>query len=136
MESAQSKIDLFSKDIKVDLQTILGREFGNMELSGGQWQSLAIARGFYRDATLLVLDEPTAAIDPIKEDYYYTLFRQELKDKTAILVTHHLASVKIADCIILLKDGEIKEIGSFDNLMALKGEFYKIYSAQADVFRS
>ena len=83
MESAQSKIDLFSKDIKVDLQTILGREFGNMELSGGQWQSLAIARGFYRDATLLVLDEPTAAIDPIKEDYYYTLFRQELKDKTA-----------------------------------------------------
>ena len=81
MESAQSKIDLFSKDIKVDLQTILGREFGNMELSGGQWQSLAIARGFYRDATLLVLDEPTAAIDPIKEDYYYTLFRQELKDK-------------------------------------------------------
>ena len=79
MESAQSKIDLFSKDIKVDLQTILGREFGNMELSGGQWQSLAIARGFYRDATLLVLDEPTAAIDPIKEDYYYTLFRQELK---------------------------------------------------------
>lgn len=136
MESAQSKIDLFSKDIKVDLQTILGRKFGNMELSGGQWQSLAIARGFYRDATLLVLDEPTAAIDPIKEDYYYTLFRQELKDKTAILVTHHLASVKIADCIILLKDGEIKEIGSFDNLMALKGEFYKIYSAQADVFRS
>ena len=85
---------------------------------------------------MLVLDEPTAAIDPIKEDYYYTLFRQELKDKTAILVTHHLASVKIADRIILLKDGEIKEIGSFDNLMALKGEFYKIYSAQADVFKS
>ena len=55
------------------------------------------------------MDEPTAAIDPIKEDSYYSLFQQELKDKTAILVTHHLASVKIADRIIYLKDGRIKK---------------------------
>ena len=74
-----------------------------MELSGGQWQSLAIARGFYRDATLLVLDEPTAAIDPIKEDYYYTLFRQELKDKTAILVTHHWQVLKSLIALFFLR---------------------------------
>jgi hypothetical protein len=135
-ESPQVKIDLFAKDIKVSLQTILGKEFGNEDLSGGQWQSLAIARGFYRDANLIILDEPTASIDPIKEDQYYMLFKEELKDKTAILVTHHLASVKIADRIILLKDGEIQENGSFDTLMDLKGEFYKIFSAQADAFKN
>ena len=118
------------------MQTILGKEFGNEDLSGGQWQSLAIARGFYRDANLIILDEPTASIDPIKEDQYYMLFKEELKDKTAILVTHHLASVKIADRIILLKDGEIQENGSFDTLMDLKGEFYKIFSAQADAFKN
>lgn len=101
-ESVKSKIDLYAKYLKIDLHTRLGKEFGNEDLSGGQSQSLAIARGFYKDAGLIILDEPTAAIDPIKEDSYYSLFQQELKDKTAILVTHHLASVKIADRIIYL----------------------------------
>ena len=133
-ESVQSKIDLFAGDVKVGMESILGKEFGNEDLSGGQWQSLAIARGFYKDAGFVILDEPTAAIDPIKEDNYYSLFAQELKDKTAIMVTHHMASVKIADRIILLKDGKIQEEGSFENLMALKGEFYNIYSTQAETF--
>lgn len=134
-ESVKSKIDLYAKDLKIDLHTRLGKEFGNEDLSGGQWQSLAIARGFYKDAGLIILDEPTAAIDPIKEDSYYSLFQQELKDKTAILVTHHLASVKIADRIIYLKDGRIKEEGSFDKLMLMKGEFYKLYSTQANKYK-
>lgn len=133
-ESVQAKIDLFAGDVKVGMDSVLGKEFGNEDLSGGQWQSLAIARGFYKDAGFVILDEPTAAIDPIKEDNYYSLFEQELKDKTAIMVTHHMASVKIADRIILLKDGKIQEEGSFENLMALKGEFYNIYSTQAETF--
>jgi len=134
-ESVQSKIDLYVKDLKIDLNTMLGKEFGNEDLSGGQWQSLAIARGFYKDAGLIILDEPTTAIDPIKEDSYYSLFEQELKDKTAILVTHHLASVKIVDRIIYLKDGRIREEGSFDKLMVMKGEFYKLYSTQANKYK-
>ena len=133
VESQTNCVKVIIPDLEFNLGQ--GKEFGDEDLSGGQWQSLAIARGFYKDAGLIILDEPTAAIDPIKEDSYYSLFQQELKDKTAILVTHHLASVKIADRIIYLKDGRIKEEGSFDKLMSMKGEFYKLYSTQANKYK-
>lgn len=78
---------------------------------------------------------PSFDIDFLYSYDFKTFFQQELKDKTAILVTHHLASVKIADRIIYLKDGIIKDEGSFDKLMSMKGEFYKLHSTQANKYK-
>lgn len=133
-KSAEPQISLFANDLVEGRKKMLGRAFGGEELSGGQWQSVAIARGFYRDASLVVLDEPTASIDPIKENTYYDIFERELQDKTGIIVTHHLASVSLADRIILLNEGCIEENGSFEELMNAKGNFYKMYSAQAAAY--
>ena len=87
------------------LETILSNEFNGIDLSGGQWQKIAIMRGIYRDRAIIVLDEPTAAIDPIEESRMYKMFSEITKDRTTILITHRLGSVKIADRIIVLDKG-------------------------------
>ena len=113
------------------LDTILSREFGGADLSGGQWQRVAIARGFYRDSEIIVLDEPTAAIDPIEESAIYRKFVEAAKDKTAVIVTHRMGSAKIAERIVVMKEGEIAEIGSHDELAASGGVYAEMYAAQA-----
>jgi len=113
------------------LDTILSREYDGIELSGGQWQRLAIARGLYRDSSIIVLDEPTASIDPIEESYVYQRFSEYAKNKTAVVVTHRLGSARIADRIVVMKDGFIVEIGTHEELMALGGEYAKMYAMQA-----
>ena len=87
------------------------------ELSGGQWQRVAIARGFYRAHGLIVLDEPTAAIDPLEETKIYRQFAEMAKDKTAVIVTHRLGSARIADRIVVLDKGKIAGIGTHDELI-------------------
>jgi len=95
-------------------QTLLGKQFDGTELSGGEWQKIAIARAFIREARsqFLVLDEPTAALDPRSESEIYSRFSELVKDKTAILVTHRLASVSMCDRIIVLKAGRLIEQGT------------------------
>ena len=110
---------------------MLSREFGGTDLSGGQWQRLAIARGFYRRHNLIVLDEPTAAIDPLEETAVYQKFAEMSKDKTAVIITHRLGSVKIADRIVVLENGKIAEMGRHEALMEKKGLYYDMYMAQA-----
>lgn len=113
------------------LDTLLSREFDDgVGLSGGQVQRIAIARAFYRDSSIVVLDEPTAAIDPIEEAKIYRRFAELSKDKTSFIVTHRLASVKIADRIIMMKDGKAIEIGTHEELMKLNGEYRKMYDSQ------
>ncbi|MCL2158845.1 MAG: ABC transporter ATP-binding protein/permease [Oscillospiraceae bacterium] len=112
-------------------ETILSREFDGTEPSGGEWQRLAIARGFYRKHDLIVLDEPTAAIDPLEESSIFRLFAEAARDKTAILVTHRLGSAKIADRIIVLENGEIIESGTHDELMDQRGKYFFMFSQQA-----
>ncbi len=112
------------------LDTMLSREFDGVGLSGGQIQRVAIARAFYRDSSLIILDEPTAAIDPIEEAKIYKRFAELSKDKTSFIVTHRLASVKIADRIIMMKNGKAVEIGSHDELMAKNGEYRKMFDSQ------
>ena len=113
------------------LDTMLSREFDGVDLSGGQWQRVAIARGFYRDSDLIVLDEPTASIDPIEESAIYKKFVEVAKDKTTVIVTHRMGSAKIAGRIIVMKDGEIAEIGSHDELVNKGGIYAGMYAAQA-----
>lgn len=113
------------------MQTLLGISFGGTELSGGQWQKLAIARAFYRDPDLLILDEPTAAIDPRAEHDLYEQFASLARGKTVILVTHRLASVQMADRIMVLKEGQLIEQGTHTELLALGGEYATMFRLQA-----
>jgi len=110
--------------------TMLSREFDGTDLSGGQWQRVAIARGLYRTHRFIVLDEPTAAIDPFEETKIYNRFAEISKNKTAIIVTHRLGSVRLADRIIVLRKGEIAETGTHEELLAANGEYKKMYIAQ------
>ena len=111
-------------------ETMLSREFGGVDLSGGQWQRIAIARGLFRDHNLIVLDEPTAAIDPYEETRIYNRFAEISRDKSAIIVTHRLGSAKIADRIVVMKNGEIEEIGTHDELIQEGKEYTRLYTAQ------
>ncbi|MNW42818.1 Lipid A export ATP-binding/permease protein MsbA [compost metagenome] len=112
-------------------QTLLSREFGGVDLSGGQWQRVAIARGLYRIHDLIILDEPTAAIDPIEESKIFQTFSDVSKDKTAIIVTHRLGSAKIADRIIVMEDGGIVEEGTHQMLMDNNGKYAHMFNEQA-----
>lgn len=109
---------------------MLGREFGGAEVSGGQWQRIAIARGIYRNNSLLILDEPTAAIDALEEKYLYEEFGRLSRNCTSIIVTHRLASAQIADRILVIKDGRIVQDGSHDELIAAQGEYRAMYELQ------
>ncbi len=113
------------------LDTMLSREYGGTELSGGQWQRVAIARGFFRAHAVIILDEPTAAIDPLEESNIFRLFKESARGKTAVLVTHRLGSAKIADRIIVVEAGQIIERGNHAELMALGGKYFSMFTEQA-----
>ena len=121
---------LSGEGVKEGLDTMLGREFGGTDLSGGQWQRVAIARGLFRDSDYMILDEPTAAIDPLEETRLYNDFAALCRDKTAILVSHRLGSVKLADRILVMKDGRIVQDGTHEELMSMAGEYQTMYEAQ------
>ena len=113
-----------------DVNKLLGREFGGSELSGGEWQRVAIARGFYRESDLIVLDEPTSAIDPIQEAYIYESFMKLIEDKTAILITHRLGAIKMVDRIIVLNNGQIAEQGTHNELIEKDLLYAKLWNSQ------
>jgi len=120
-------------DIKLDydLNTMLSPEFDGIDLSGGQWQRLAIARGLYRESDFIVLDEPTAAIDPIEETRLYEQFQKLAADKCAIIVTHRLGSAKLAERIIVMDAGQIVDIGNHEELLSRPGKYADMWAAQA-----
>jgi ATP-binding cassette subfamily B protein len=117
-------------------EQLLGRRFeGGVDLSGGEWQKVALARAYLRDAQVLVLDEPTAALDARSE---YDVFRRfsELTDgKMALLISHRFSTVRMADQILVLENGKIAERGHHNQLMALGGRYNEMFELQASSYR-
>lgn len=122
-------LSLLSKvELSLPLENQLGKRFGGSDLSVGQWQKLAIARALYRDADLFIFDEFSSSLDPEIE---YKLFNEILAiESTIIAVTHRLGKIKEFDKIIVMAEGKIIESGSFKELIALEGKFYKMWQAQ------
>ncbi|MFN2220097.1 MAG: ABC transporter ATP-binding protein [Anaerolineae bacterium] len=118
-------------------ETPLGRRFeGSTDLSGGEWQKLALSRAFMRQASLLILDEPTAALDARAEHDVYRRFATLTEDKTTLFVTHRLSSVRMADRILVLKDGRLIEEGTHDALMEEGGEYAAMFTLQAERYQA
>ncbi|MCI8968845.1 MAG: ABC transporter ATP-binding protein [Lachnospiraceae bacterium] len=116
---------------------LLGKiEDDGRDLSGGQWQLLAIARAMMEERKINILDEPTAAIDPVREAKLYQLFQELMKDRFTLLVTHRLGAAKIADEIIVLKEGSVVERGSHDMLMEYNGVYQAMYNTQRKWYES
>ena len=121
---------------KLTLDTFMKKTISRkgIELSGGQQQRLMLARALYKDAPLLVLDEPTAALDPIAESEVYESYLQHSRGKTAIFISHRLASTRFSDRIILLDHGQIQEEGTHEQLMKLGGAYAHMYQVQSSYY--
>lgn len=121
----------FIHRLKNGIDTRLGRMFDkSMQLSGGEWQKLSIARVFYKKPELIVLDEPTSALDALAESLVFRNIKNELDDKMVILISHRLYNLKLVDHIYVMEEGRITEQGSFDELISTNGHFRKMYEAQ------
>lgn len=116
---------------QVDFNSVVGERFGGKDYSGGSWQKIALARCANNPAEIVILDEPTAALDPIAEIEVFERFMTLFEGKTRILITHRLGSIKNADKILVLKDGYICEQGTHDELMRKAGYYADMFIAQA-----
>lgn len=115
--------------------TPLSRLFaGGRDLSAGQWQRVAIARGYYRDAPLVILDEPSAALDPRAEHELFASLRQTLQGRTALFISHRFSTVRSADRIYVMDDGEVAEHGTHEELMAAEGQYADLFRVQAAAY--
>lgn len=132
----QAKIDGMIDQMPNGYETFLGRMFGEYNLSGGQWQRIAVARAFARNASLLILDEPTSNMDAQAEYRLFSRFKELAQGRTTILISHRFSTVSIADRILVMDDGRIIENGTHQELLALDGEYaamYRAHSKQLDM---
>jgi ABC-type multidrug transport system fused ATPase/permease subunit len=126
------KIDSLDKGLDTYLYKLY--EEDGVELSGGESQKLAITRALYKNAPVIILDEPTAALDPRSEYEIYTRFFEMVENKTSIFITHRLSSTRFCDRIIVLKDGEIVESGSHEELLAQQSYYAELFNMQAQFY--
>jgi ATP-binding cassette, subfamily B, bacterial len=113
-------------------EQMLGKRFTEgMELSGGEWQKVALARAYMRQAQVLILDEPTSALDARAEYEVFQRFSALTKGKTAVLISHRFSTVRMADRILVLQQGELIESGSHEELIDLKGKYAELFALQA-----
>ena len=137
LEAAQkSGADSTIEQLSDGYEAMLGRWFKHgVELSGGQWQKIALARAFMRNAPILILDEPTSALDAQAEYDVFTRFRHLTEGKTAIFISHRFSTVRLADRIFVIEYGKIRESGSHAELMALDGRYAELFNLQARAYR-
>lgn len=124
----------FPLDEVCHADSFLGKEYEGTDLSGGQWQRLALARALFADGDLIILDEPTSAMDPRVESQLFMQFSELVKGKTSVMVTHRLGAVKNSSRIIVLKDGELIEDGTPEELEQKKGEYYSLLTLQRNLY--
>lgn len=122
------------KELAQGMSTPLGAAFGGQDLSGGQWQRIALARLFMRRSRLWILDEPTSAMDPETEERTVRTFRKWTEGRTAIVITHRFATVRLADRIAVVDEGRVVELGTHEELLAAGNDYARIYRMQAEAF--
>jgi len=123
-------------ELPAGMETMLGRWFENgFELSGGQWQKIALSRAFMREGEVLVLDEPTAALDAEREYEIFQRFRELTAGKIAVLISHRFSTVRMADRIAVIENGCITEIGSHAELLRQGGTYARLFEMQAEGYR-
>jgi ATP-binding cassette subfamily B protein len=132
----RSQADEVINRLPAGYQQMIGKRFKNgVELSGGEWQKIAIARAYMREAAVLVLDEPTAALDARSEFEVFKRFKELSSGKTAVLISHRFSSVRMADRILVLADGIVESAGTHDELMKQSGRYSELFELQAAGYR-
>ena len=134
--SRQAGADEMILGLKHGYETILGMQFEEgQELSGGQWQAVALARAFVRESQIVILDEPTSSLDAKAEYELFKKFRSLIGGRAAVLISHRFSTVRMADRIIVLKDGRVVESGSHDELVSQAGMYATLFETQAQHYR-
>lgn len=133
LKAAMNKANVNINTDNLDIH--LGKvEDDGVDISEGQWQGIAIARAFVSNCQFLILDEPTASLDPVAESKMYQSFLQDIQDKGCILISHRLASTSLTQKIIVLNDGKVVEIGSRDELIKKNGLYAKMWTVQSELY--
>lgn len=135
LKKALAWFDFDLKKVNNSLNTQLGRDFEGVELSGGEWQKIALSRGFIKKVNLVLLDEPNSNLDPLTESKVFKRFLELLTDKTGIIITHRIGIASLADRVIFMDNGEILEEGTHDDLMKMNGQYKKMYLTQANMYK-
>ena len=136
-EAAQKSLaDTVISELPGGYQQVLGKRFrGGVDLSGGQWQKIALGRAYMKDAELLILDEPTSALDARAEHEVFERFAALLEGKSAVLISHRFSTVRMADRILVLRNGSVLEIGSHEELVAKGGKYAELFELQEAGYR-
>ena len=134
--AAKAYADSVVSALPLGYEQMLGRRFeGGVDLSGGQWQKIGLARAYMRDAQVLILDEPTATLDARAEYEVFIRFSDLTRGRMAVLISHRFSTVRMADRILVLEHGRILEEGSHEQLVALGGRYAELFELQAAGYR-